>query len=126
MKGNRGRDTRPEVLLRRELYRRGLRYRVHHRPLEQLRCRADVVFLRARVAVFVDGCFWHGCAEHAHQVRKNAGYWAEKVARNRERDSRNDSALAAAGWVSLRVWEHESPDAVADRVQALLRSRTPS
>jgi DNA mismatch endonuclease (patch repair protein) len=111
------RDTAPELALRRELHRAGLRYRVDVAPLSGLRRRADIVFARARVAVFVDGCFWHGCDRHGrreHQV--NAWYWPEKIDRNRRRDADTDRRLGEAGWTVLRVWEHEAPAEAAQRV----------
>jgi DNA mismatch endonuclease (patch repair protein) len=116
MQGNRKRDTRPELALRSELHRRGLRYRVDVRPAAGLRCRADIVFGRKRVAVFVDGCFWHDCPEHGTSPRTNAPYWSAKIARNVERDRFNETELSAAGWTVIRVWEHESPVDAADRI----------
>jgi DNA mismatch endonuclease (patch repair protein) len=111
-------DTGPELALRRALHRMGLRYRVHVAPLPALRRKADVVFTRARVAVFVDGCFWHGCAEHGRRVhRVNAWYWPEKIERNRRRDADTDAHLAGAGWTVVRVWEHEDVAAAAVRVR---------
>ena len=111
------RDTAPELALRRELHRAGFRYRVDFAPLAGLRRRADLVFTRARVAVFVDGCFWHGCDQHgrrAHQL--NAWYWPEKIERNRRRDADTDERLTAAGWTVVRIWEHEPVAAAASRV----------
>jgi DNA mismatch endonuclease (patch repair protein) len=123
--------TAPELALRRALFARGLRYRVDVAPLPALRRKADVVFARARLAVFVDGCFWHGCPEHGrrrHEV--NGWYWPAKIERNRFRDGETDKALAAAGWSVLRVWEHElsssGPDAVADRVRAMVAAARPA
>jgi len=106
MSRQRRRDTEPELLLRRELHRRGLRFRVDA-PIPGLpRRRADVVFTRARIAVFVDGCFWHGCPEHATHPATNAQWWAAKLTRNVERDRETDEHLRAAGWTVLRYWEH--------------------
>ena len=82
-----------------------------------------MVFTRARVAVFVDGCFWHACPEHGRQPAMNTGYWQLKLARNVERDKETNAALEAAGWVVLRVWEHEEPTAVAERVATVVRGR---
>jgi DNA mismatch endonuclease (patch repair protein) len=129
MSAQRREGTGPELVLRAALHSLGLRYRLHRCPLPTLRRRADIVFGPARVAVFVDGCFWHGCPEHGrrrHEV--NSWYWPDKIARNRRRDQDTDSALAGAGWVPLRVWEHELPTAdaalgVAARVGALVRER---
>lgn len=123
MRANRGRDTKPELAIRRAVYASGLRYRVDARPLKGLNRRADLVFLGAKVAVFVDGCFWHGCPQHHTVARANAEFWAEKVRRNRERDMETNRALVAAGWVVVRVWEHEDPTAAAGRVAATVRAR---
>lgn len=120
MQGNRKRDTRPELSLRSELHRRGLRYRVDQKPLEGLRCKADIVFRRQKVAVFVDGCFWHGCPEHGTSPKTNASYWSAKIARNMERDRQNDAELGDAGWSVVRVWEHEPPGDAATRIARLL------
>jgi DNA mismatch endonuclease (patch repair protein) len=125
MQGNRSEGTRPEAAAGSALHRRGLRYRKHVKPEPSIRCKADFVFRRARVAVFVDGCFWHGCPEHGRVPKDPSGYWGAKLRRNTERDRANDKALAAAGWTVLRFWEHEDPDAVADAVEALVRSRLP-
>lgn len=121
MQGNRSRDTKPELVLRSILHRRGLRYRVAARPIPALRGTADVVFTRARVAVFVDGCFWHGCPAHYRRPGSNVEYWDAKVRRNVARDREVDGVLAAEGWSVLRAWEHEDPVAIADRVEALVR-----
>ena len=114
------RVTTPELLLRRRLHAQGLRYRVHRRPLPELRRTADVVFSRARVAVFVDGCFWHGCPKHGTAPKTNADWWAVKLARNVERDAETDVLLADAGWSVVRVWEHEEPEAATARVRDAL------
>lgn len=116
MRGNRSRDTRPELALRRHVHALGLRYRVHRRPLPTLRRTADLVFIAARVAVFVDGCFWHGCPEHHVPSKSSARWWADKVAGNRARDVDTDRRLREAGWTALRVWEHEDPQQAALRV----------
>jgi DNA mismatch endonuclease, patch repair protein len=117
----RRRDTAPELELRSELHRRGLRYRVDRRPLKGVPSRADLVFGPARVAVYVDGCFWHSCPEHGTMPRSNNEFWEEKLARNRERDAETNAALREAGWSVIRVWEHEDPLAAADRVEAAVR-----
>lgn len=123
MRGNRSRDTRPEKKLRSELYRLGLRYRIWQRPLPQLRRTADVVFRSVRIAVFVDGCFWHGCPEHYVPSKSNKDYWDSKVAANRVRDSDTDRRLSEADWWSIRVWEHEEPVAAAARIAKAIRVR---
>src|SRR5271166_2694159 len=119
------RDTAPELALRRSLHRRGLRYYVHRRPLAGLRREADIVFPRAKVAVFVDGCFWHGCPEHGRREhRTNGWYWPEKIERNRVRDRDTDAHLLAAGWVPIRVWEHEDSGKAADRISSVTSTRS--
>jgi DNA mismatch endonuclease (patch repair protein) len=117
MQGNRSRDTKAELAVRRLVHAAGLRYRVNARPLPESRRTADLVFPRLKIAVFIDGCYWHGCPEHYTAPRANAAFWREKVTRNRERDCDTDTLLAAAGWHSLRFWEHEDPKAVSDRVR---------
>jgi DNA mismatch endonuclease (patch repair protein) len=118
MQANRRRDTTPELRLRRLLHAQGLRYYVDRRALKDLRWKADLVFPRTRVAVFVDGCFWHGCPEHSATPRVNRGYWAPKIARNQQRDREFDRLLREAGWTVVRAWEHEPVEAVATRVMA--------
>ena len=120
MRSTRRRDTAAELALRRELYRRGLRYRVELAVLPGLRRRADIVFTRARVVVFVDGCFWHGCPIHATRPKANGRFWAEKLSANQARDRDTDLRLAAANWQVARVWEHEDVAAAADRIEALV------
>jgi DNA mismatch endonuclease, patch repair protein len=121
MKANRKRDTGPEMSIRRLLHARGLRYRVHHRLTAGLvTVRPDIVFLRRRVAVFIDGCFWHSCPQHGTRPKANTSYWEPKLARNRARDVLVNDALAAAGWRVLRIWEHELPIDAADRVIAAI------
>ena len=115
------RDTSAELAVRKLLHARGLRYRVDVRPVPALRRRADIVFSRAKVAVFVDGCYWHGCPEHRAFPRTNSSYWAEKFARNQARDRDTDRQLLEAGWNVVRVWEHEDVTSVADRIELLVR-----
>lgn len=122
MRGNRGRDTSPELRLRAELYARGLRYRVSVRPIPELRRTADIVFPRERLAIFVDGCFWHGCPEHHRPARKNAEFWSTKIAINKQRDLETTQALTERGWMVIRCWEHETADSVANRVASMLAS----
>jgi DNA mismatch endonuclease (patch repair protein) len=120
------RDTSAECALRSVLHAMGLRFRVHHRPLSDLRREADIVFPRQRVAVFVDGCFWHGCREHKTIPRSNNEWWRAKLAENRQRDRDTDKRLKAAGWRSVRVWEHESVADAAERIAALVRGSAPA
>jgi DNA mismatch endonuclease (patch repair protein) len=122
MRANRCRDTTPELELRRALHRRGLRFRKDLRISTGPRgVRVDVAFPRLRLAVFVDGCFWHSCPEHGTVPKANADYWIPKLDENVARDRRNDTELEAAGWRVLRLWEHEPVDEMADRVATLLR-----
>jgi DNA mismatch endonuclease (patch repair protein) len=115
MKRQRRRDTAPELALRSALHRMGLRYRVEFR-LPGTRRRVDVAFTAARVAVFVDGCFWHGCPEHATWPKQNAEWWREKIETNRRRDRDTEQHLLGAGWKVIRVWEHEDVTSAADRI----------
>jgi DNA mismatch endonuclease (patch repair protein) len=123
MVANRSRDTGPELRLRRELHARGLRYRVAARPVPELRFTADIVFRPARVAVFVDGCFWHSCPDHGTKPTTNGAYWSHKLQRNRERDVQTDQLLSEAGWLVIRVWEHEDPLVAASRIVAVVGGR---
>lgn len=120
MLSNKRRDTSTELAIRRELHSRGFRYRVDYPPVAGLRRRADVVFTRARLAVFIDGCYWHGCPLHGTQPKRNSVYWGPKLAANRARDEDTNVRLAAEGWTVLRFWEHESPASVADSIGAEL------
>jgi DNA mismatch endonuclease, patch repair protein len=126
MRSNRGRDTKPELALRRAVHRLGLRYRVNTRPLPEVRRTADLVFTRARVAVFLDGCFWHGCPEHLHIPKANADWWVAKLAMNQARDASATAQLRALGWTVLRFWEHESPDVVVSTILEHLQERASS
>lgn len=110
MQSNRPRDTKPELRLRKAVHALGLRYRVAARPLPNVRRTADLVFTKAKIAVFIDGCFWHGCPQHHTVAKTNADYWADKVEQNQRRDRETDSKLQAAGWLVVRFWEHEPID----------------
>lgn len=121
MRANHRRDTRPELAVRRLLHARGWRYRVDFRLAPPLRVRADIVFTRARVAVFIDGCFWHSCSLHGTAPKANADYWGPKLARNVARDRQTDDDLAALGWRVLRFWEHEDPDSIVTGIEAELQ-----
>lgn len=115
------RDTTPELALRSELHRRGLRFRVDRPPVPGIRTRADIVFPREKVAVYVDGCFWHSCPDHGTMPKANADFWEPKLARNKERDREINAALQEKGWAVERVWEHEDPAQAADRVERAIR-----
>ncbi|WP_093278937.1 very short patch repair endonuclease [Saccharopolyspora shandongensis] len=123
MQAIRNRDTTPERLIRRLVHARGLRYRVCARPLPDLRRTADMVFRPSRVAVFIDGCYWHGCPEHYKAPKLNPGYWSDKVARNIARDRDTDQALTEAGWLVLRFWEHEPPEHCVHQIVKRVTSR---
>jgi DNA mismatch endonuclease (patch repair protein) len=114
----RSEDTRPEMELRRSLWERGLRYRVHYGKEK-----VDIAFPSKKVAVFVDGCFWHGCPEHSHQPKSNDGYWRPKLQKNKERDLAKEGRLEAEGWTVVRLWEHELSDisSAAQKVMQALR-----
>jgi len=123
MQANRSRDTKAELAVRRLVHAQGLRYRVNARPEPSLARTADLLFATPRVAVFLDGCFWHGCPQHSTIPRANREYWASKLQRNRERDLDTTQRLEERGWVVLRFWEHEAPSAVADQIGQVVRSR---
>ncbi|RSN20872.1 very short patch repair endonuclease [Streptomyces sp. WAC 05977] len=123
MSRQRSRDTGIELSLRKTLYKAGLRYRVHRRPVIGVRREADLVFGPARVAVFVDGCFWHGCPEHGTWPKNNAEFWRAKIEANRKRDADTDARLREAGWLALRIWEHETVEVAAARIITAVRER---
>lgn len=124
MQANVRKDTKPEVLLRSHLHARRLRYRKDLRiDLPQGHVRPDIVFTRGKVAVFVDGCFWHGCPVHGRQPKTNEWYWGPKLARNIERDAAVVLWLQAAGWSAIRIWEHADMAHEADRIQRQVRGQ---
>lgn len=125
MQGNRSRDTKPELAVRRLLHAQGFRYRVNARPLTSLPRTADIVFTRAKVAVFIDGCYWHGCPLHYRAPASNIDYWTAKLARNLARDGATSEALRLAGWTVLRFWAHEDPVLVAREIADALPGRSP-
>ena len=124
MSRTRQRDTPGEVALRSELHRRGFRFRLQRRIEGVSRVRPDIVLVSARVAVFVDGCFWHSCPRHATVPKANRDWWEAKLRANVERDRRQTHALETAGWSVVRVWEHEDPVEGAGRVELASRSST--
>lgn len=123
MSRQRSKDTNIELRLRKVLHAMGLRYRVHRRPLSGYRRTADIVFGPARVAVFVDGCFWHGCPEHGTMPKANAAFWSEKIRRNTERDEDTRRALDESGWLAMQVWEHADPVEAATAIAAVVAAR---
>lgn len=122
MQGNRPRDTAPEVRVRRLVHAMGLRYRVNARPSADLPRTADLMFSGARVAVFIDGCFWHGCPEHYTAPASNSEFWRGKVERNRARDSDTTRRLSDEGWRVMRFWTHEDPLGVAETIREAVLS----
>ncbi|MGA4668902.1 very short patch repair endonuclease [Propionibacteriaceae bacterium Y1923] len=114
------RDTTPELALRRALHAAGHRYRVNVKVPGAPRRTIDIVFTRQKLAVMVDGCFWHGCPVHSVAPKHNAQWWAEKLARNVARDAETTALLEEAGWTVLRIWEHEDPASALAAVQAAL------
>ena len=126
MSRTRGRDTSPEMLVRRELHRRGYRYRVNFTPVPGLRRTSDIAFTRAGVLVMIDGCFWHGCPAHYRPATgTRPEFWASKIHDNRLRDADSTQAFEAAGWRVLRFWEHEDPMVVTDAIVGALEGTTP-
>ena len=125
MQANTSRDTRPERLMRSALHRSGLRFRKDVCPIPGVRCKADIVFPRQMVCVFVDGCFWHGCSLHFGTPKTHSAWWAEKIAANVERDARQTERLREHGWRIVRIWEHELQGVhlgeAVRRIGALLR-----
>ena len=117
------RDTKPELVIRRELHRRGFRFRLDARVSKSIRSKPDIVFNGAKVAVFVDGCFWHGCPDHGTLPKNNHQWWAEKLCANTERDTRTTAALKAEGWEVIRIWEHELVNEAMDRVATAVTAR---
>lgn len=117
----RRRDTAPELALRRELHARGLRYRVAYPIPGQRRRTIDIAFTKAKVAIFVDGCFWHGCPDHGTKPRSNSAWWQEKLAANAARDGDTDRALCEIGWRVLRFWEHADSTIAAEAIISVLR-----
>lgn len=123
MQGNHSRDTKPELAVRRAVHALGLRYRVAQRPLPELKRSADLVFPRTKVAVFIDGCFWHGCPEHYRAPSVHSDYWREKIAGNRSRDRETVELLSLRGWVALRFWSHDDPLLVAEAIRFVVAQR---
>lgn len=122
MRANRGRDTGPEVALRSALHARGLRFHKNYRLDlgDRRRVRPDVVFPKLRLAVFVDGCFWHGCQEHRSLPTSNAAFWKQKIEGTRRRDRQQVAWLNAAGWTVVRVWEHDLPEPAVHTIVELV------
>lgn len=126
MVAQRTRDTAPELLLRRALHAAGYRYRLNVKVPGAPRRTIDIAFTRHKLAIMVDGCFWHGCPVHSVPPKHNATWWADKLARNKARDAETTALLEAAGWQVIRIWEHESPMEVLPRIGAALRETSPT
>jgi DNA mismatch endonuclease, patch repair protein len=123
MQAQRSRDTAPELAIRRLLHSAGLRYKVDRSPILNNRRRADIVFSSVKVAVFIDGCFWHNCPEHGSAPKANGEWWREKLAYNQQRDQDTDRVLTEAGWLPIRVWEHEDAAVAATRIISIVSRR---
>jgi len=122
MKANRRNNTKPEMLLRSELHKLGCRFRKDFPILAGTRrVRPDVVFTKKKIAIFIDGCFWHYCDVHGHIPKRNCKYWEDKLKRNVERDTQDSAALSEAGWAVLRLWEHESVSSMTAKVTAAIK-----
>lgn len=117
------RNTKPELELQAALENEGLKFAVDVRPGKETRRRADILFELANVAVFVDGCFWHGCPVHGTWPKQNATFWREKIEANQRRDADTDHRLTESGWAVIRVWEHEDMEEVAKRIASIVRKR---
>lgn len=122
MRRQKRRDTGCEMAVRRLLHSAGVRYRVDFRPFQDQRFRADIGWKGRKLAVFIDGCFWHGCPIHGNIPKSNAAWWIEKFRANADRDRRTDETLRLRGWAVLRFWEHEPPEEVAATILERLRS----
>lgn len=120
MQSNRSRDTSPELALRSALHARGLRFRKHLRVVPDVACTVDIIFPTERLAVFVDGCYWHSCPQHASYPVTNGDWWRAKLAATRKRDARNTQALTDAGWTVVRIWEHEDAHSAAAQIECVL------
>lgn len=123
MKSQKQRDTKPEIELRSCLHTMGYRFRTDMIPIPGMKTRADIAFPRVKVAIFVDGCFWHSCPKHGTMPKQNSKWWQQKLAANSLRDRETDDRLGRAGWTVVRIWEHEKPSEAAKRVVAILEKR---
>lgn len=112
--------SKPELLLRAELFRRGMRFRVNFKGVPG---KPDIAFTKAKIAVFVDGCFWHGCPIHGSLPKNNREWWRAKLEGNRERDERKDRELRQEEWLSLHYWEHDDIEEIADEIEELWNER---
>jgi DNA mismatch endonuclease (patch repair protein) len=123
LKLQKSRDTTCELALRSRLHRLGLRFRVHRKLLPNLRRTADIVFGPTKIAVFVDGCFWHGCTRHIGWPKSNVEWWKRKIRNNIVRDKDTNRLLNQAGWTVIRVWEHDDPSIIAPRIMRIINKK---
>lgn len=123
MRAAKPRDTAPEKALRSVLHSKGLRFRIDQKPNKKLNRKADIVFRSVKVAVFVDGCFWHGCPIHGTQAKANAEFWKNKIEQNQARDLDTNKQLKKAGWRVVRVWEHEDSEKASQKIYGLVVKR---
>lgn len=123
MKGNKRRDTIPELAIRSEIHRQGLRYAIDARPDLKINRRADIVFRSYKVAVFIHGCFWHGCLKHYVKPKSNTSFWEEKIKRNRARDAETARILRRQDWTVLVIWEHQDPIRASNRIIRTVKNR---
>ena len=123
MQAAKPRDTAPEKTLRSALHNKGLRFRIDQKPIKELNRKADIVFRSVKVAVFVDGCFWHDCPIHGTQAKANAEFWKNKLEQNQARDLDTNKQLEKAGWRVVRVWDHENPERVSQKIYCLVVKR---
>lgn len=123
MQAAKPKDTAPEKAIRSTLHKLGLRYSIDAKPIKELNRRADILFRSLKIAVFVDGCFWHGCPIHGTQAKANAEFWHAKISRNQERDAQTTEYLEKAGWEVIRVWEHEDPLLASKKIVDIVRMR---
>lgn len=123
MRANSGADTKPELILRSHIHRKGLRYSINTKPEKDLNRRADVVFRGVKVAVFVHGCFWHGCKAHFKLPKTNKSFWSKKIQRNRIRDRETTSFLRHRGWKVMVAWEHQDLEKFSEKVKITVLSR---
>jgi DNA mismatch endonuclease (patch repair protein) len=120
MQAAKRKDTAPEKAVRSALFRKGLRYRIDSRPLPEMNRRADILFRKEKIAIFVDGCFWHGCPIHGTFAKANAEFWRNKIEQNKVRDIDTNKRLIKSGWTVIRIWEHEDPTIAAQMVYELV------
>lgn len=123
MKAVRRKGTKAELELRAALIELGLDFEINRPPCPGLRREADILFPQERIAVFVDGCFWHGCPIHGTMAKANAQFWKEKIERNKRRDADTNQRLREKGWCVVRVWEHVPPKIAAERIRDIVMKR---